>query len=110
MSKWSQSLISGMKKSVKETIDAGDLSTNPKARLQYILELLNRKQQDDAVANALEIYILCVSALVHASRYEGLSSAEINRIFNLAEGILGLQGINPQRSRIGFYIQNCMQL
>jgi len=71
-------------------------------RLKLALRSLQACMSVNTANSRLSCYIYIISALVHHSRFKGLTSLQIHRLVELALDILRLQDIKPAKSRLAF--------
>ncbi len=96
---WSLKQIEETKKTVKTALDIPAFSKAPTRRLNAALEWVSALEEDDTSVGRLQRYIYIMSVLVHHERHGGLTSAEVEKLVNLAYSILQAHGIKPRSSR-----------
>ena len=100
MKVWSLKNIQMVKDEVKETLDCRT-GQNSKKRLDAIMQGIRGLETSSDPKGLLYLYVYIMSALVHQSRFGGLSSKQIRKLKELAFTILKVQNINPQTSKLG---------
>lgn len=103
---WNSTNIADAKQRVKSSLDeAFPDSENQEAKKQrlksIILKIKELENESTAAAN-LDLFIYCMSALVHHERHGGLTPILLRSVAEIAQAILASLRIDPQSSRIGF--------
>ena len=101
---WTVKDVEDRKDRIRLTIDEYEDLHGAETRLDFIKARVGELDGGDDPINSLDRFIFIVHGLVHHLRMGGLSAVEIQKSLELAQTILTLNGIKPQRSRLaGLY-------
>lgn len=98
---WRKKIILETKKQIKTQLDTLYDPKDPSVRLNFALSCIKDLESDFGAKAQLKRYVYIVSALVHHERYGGLSTKQVQRLFDLAYATLRVQGIRPGSSKLG---------
>lgn len=101
-STWQIKQIEDAKRAIKAELDAAYEQSDRAGRLHAVTEGIRHYEALNTAADHLKLFIYIVSALVHHERYGGLNLPKINKMINLAYGVLKVQGIRPETSKLSF--------
>lgn len=107
---WETARIRAEQAAIKQELDRHTDPRSPRSRLQYALSRVRDLEDGESPIERLRRYIFVVSALVHNERQGGLSPAQAERLFHLANAILKVSGIRSGRSRLGFLYGDLYQV
>ncbi len=96
---WTKTQIESEKEKIRDWLENFHA---PKAKLSAILSKLHGNLEDDGTELQLQTFLLSVFALAHHLRNGGMSISDIDKMANLADTLLRIQGVDSPRSRIAF--------
>ncbi|MFW7379763.1 MAG: hypothetical protein ACOH5I_13200 [Oligoflexus sp.] len=99
---WRRKNIDDMKSAVKRQLDEIQTEQGIEAKLQYLLQEIQRLEQSSDPAALLRRFILVISCLYHHQRFGGLGKKQIHDLSDLAAAILMVSGIKPGSSQLSF--------
>lgn len=99
---WTENLIDAIKAQVKADLDHVEKNEGTEQRLLHASKMVQQLEQDTSSEGYLRRFIYIISALLHHERFGGLNPQQIDRLAEIAEATLRVQGIQPERSKLAF--------
>lgn len=99
---WRRIQIDGTKAEVKAELDAIAVAQGDTAKLKHAVALSKGLMNNPSSQAQLKCFVCIVSAILQNARLQILKPALVAKLVQVANGILKLQGIKPQQSRLAF--------
>ena len=100
--RWTKKAIKKVRSEITAELEKVEAKEGRGARLASISRNIRELQDDISSFGVLRCYTYICSGLIHHVRHGGLTAAEINRLSQLAQKLLMLQGIDPFNSPLSF--------
>jgi hypothetical protein len=100
--RWHLRHVEEEKRAIKAELDALGSGKDTDARLRHISARIGELEADDQPVPRLRRFVYVVSALVHHSRFGGLTEAQVRNLEDLGHALLFAEKIHPIKSRLAY--------
>ena len=97
---WTVQQLEDFKARAKDQVLRWRSALEPSEILLHILKEVESYKEGQEAEAQLWCFIFCMSALVHHEQAGGLNSKQLHDLFELAESLLKVRGIQPKKSRL----------